>query len=1065
MQRSFSYAISHSDPNGKPDPPALRKWIVAICSIRFDLEQGQLVEACFPPGALSPEEESDVAFSSFPDSMSSVHNRASLHDTLFFFRVRRRGTAPGPPTPDAGSLAGRRSLSQSHTQASRRKSGDLGREKVSGSSSSSNGQHGKGHSAGKGGGGRGVGGVLSPTSSGALPNSRDWHSLNDLSSSGEGLYRKSSNRSWAAGQELDPLNSPSTPTPESYSSLGKGMSGFKTPEPGAYNRATHHCEDLRTRSAPVGGAAEQDAASLLSAGAGGAGGPFPSGARRGQLRDLEITPPARKFPAPAELQIDSAHGAGVLSPQLLQASGRGGQGGDSVSNGEWERAGEPMPGPGSGGSKFLYGFVFNRQRHDERLRRGGEQKSVVVLSERPYSTVFKPLVQMAGPMYFDEGPPALEKIAAYISMWQLPQHGTTMELPCGNVIIRAPLPPAHTLPPGTYATLDDFTASMAPAPFNKAVPQGIFHEADVFGMCRGVLMQLWVLWELLLVGEPLLVIAPSPQQCSEAVAALVSLTAPLPCSMDFRPYFTIHDPDFPALNALREGESMPPMVLGVTNLFFLKALRTLPHVVSVGTAPNVTSGVAGAARFGGLMHPNSQVSSKASPARLQLSQQPRLSPLHRFSPTNILSRVARIRREGPLSLMTEHREALWTNYTPSTKPDTAVLNRLIDGLKPLGGGGGASSPAAAVQETVSMVNNEMLRRHFVELTTNFLAPFGPFLRAAGPPEGASPFCDPPPLAPFDAHAFLESLAQRGPGKFLAKRLQPGSWLELYRRFLEGPNFMPWFQRRRAVAEAEQHRVWRRARARADVRAFVPHLSEVELVDSFAAIERHILFEAQGYGETPVLAKLRGDLRGVFNALPRDVQQMLLFNPQHAALLHGGREPSRLPGRPSLARDSHELMSPQRLEEHHQQQQLQQQYSLALSPRVGAGGGGQLGQQQQQGQQQRHLRVSVNLHLTGLMGGAPSSSGSSRVTVSPGHSPLGSSQRTAGGSVLQHADDASSSSELAGEAVIGRVLAREPSFQDGMGMEANTMHLVLRVCTLTQLPSRTGPERVATGRPV
>eukprot|EP00897_Mesotaenium_endlicherianum_P001248 jgi/Mesen1/1150/ME001238S00213 len=237
--------------------------------------------------------------------------------------------------------------------------------------------------------------------------------------------------------------------------------------------------------------------------------------------------------------------------------------------------------------------------------------------------------------------------------------------------------------------------------------------------------------------------------------------------------------------------------------------------------------------------------------------------------------------------------------------------------------------------------------------------------------------------------------------------------------------MPWFQRRRAVAEAEQHRVWRRARARADVRAFVPHLSEVELVDSFAAIERHILFEAQavqraglqGYGETPVLAKLRGDLRGVFNALPRDVQQMLLFNPQHAALLHGGREPSRLPGRPSLARDSHELMSPQRLEEHHQQQQLQQH------------------------------------------------SGSSRVTVSPGHSPLGSSQRTAGGSVLQHADDASSSSELAGEAVIGRVLAREPSFQDGMGMEANTMHLVLRVCTLTQLPSRTGPERVATGRPV
>jgi hypothetical protein len=49
-----------------------RKWVVAFCSIRFDLEQGQVVEECYPAGALSPEEELDVAFNSFPDSMSQV---------------------------------------------------------------------------------------------------------------------------------------------------------------------------------------------------------------------------------------------------------------------------------------------------------------------------------------------------------------------------------------------------------------------------------------------------------------------------------------------------------------------------------------------------------------------------------------------------------------------------------------------------------------------------------------------------------------------------------------------------------------------------------------------------------------------------------------------------------------------------------------------------------------------------------------------------------------------------------------------------------------------------------
>lgn len=47
---------------------------------------------------------------------------------------------------------------------------------------------------------------------------------------------------------------------------------------------------------------------------------------------------------------------------------------------------------------YLYGFVFNRQRQDERLKRGGEQKSVVILSYCPYSSVFRRLLQILGPL-------------------------------------------------------------------------------------------------------------------------------------------------------------------------------------------------------------------------------------------------------------------------------------------------------------------------------------------------------------------------------------------------------------------------------------------------------------------------------------------------------------------------------------------------------------------------------------------------------------------------------------------------------------------------------------------
>lgn len=64
----------------------------------------------------------------------------------------------------------------------------------------------------------------------------------------------------------------------------------------------------------------------------------------------------------------------------------------------------------------------------------------------------------------------------------------------------------------------------------------------------------------------------------------------------------------------------------------------------------------------------------------------------------------------------------------------------------------------------------------------------------------------------------------------------------FRRFLKGPNFLPWFQRKRAVAEQEQHRLWRHARMNADIQQFLSKMSELEIVDSFNAIERHIIGE-------------------------------------------------------------------------------------------------------------------------------------------------------------------------------------------------------------------------------
>ncbi|KAK7411252.1 hypothetical protein VNO78_02685 [Psophocarpus tetragonolobus] len=635
MSRSPSFSV-RTEVSPSVDSESLQRWVVAFCAIRFDLQQGQLVEECYPQGCLSHDEELEIAYSSFPDSVSQHQNRSSIHDCIFFFRIRRH-----------------------------------------------------------------------------LKKSLDEKGVADSSNA----------------------------------------------------------------------------------------------------------------------------------------------------------------------SKFLYGYVFNRQRHDERLKRGGEQKSVVILSYSPYASVFRPLLQIVGPLFFDIGKKALEHIAAYVSKWPAPVPGKVMDLPIGNAALKVHLPPAHSFPVEGGVSFEEGASSVAPfATNNQPVPQGLFHDSDLFGSFRGILLQLWLLWELLLVGEPMLIIAPTPPQCCEAVASLVSLVAPLLCSVDFRPYFTIHDPVFARLNSIQEGEAFPPMILGVTNLFFLKALRNIPHIVSVGSPPNSN-------RLGLPAR-----SSTGRPEGLGFQQ---LS-LKKFSPSSLLNAV-RLRRDGPLCLMTEHKEAIWSTYSATTKPDTSVLNRLIDaGLSP------------RVEESMSVVNNEILRRHFLELTTNFLAPFSPYFRTSTPLEGTSPYVHPPSLPPFNADEFLASLSARGPGKFILKRMR-NNWLELYRRFLNGPNFMPWFKRRRAVAEQEQDRLWRQARMNTEIQHLISRMSELEIVDSFNCIERLLLREIQmqqsgkgGIDSMATCQKLRGDLQAVFNVLSKDMQQLMLSNPERASLLQGSSESSpKLPGRPLI----------------------------------------------------------------------------------------------------------------------------------------------------------------------
>ncbi len=130
-----------------------------------------------------------------------------------------------------------------------------------------------------------------------------------------------------------------------------------------------------------------------------------------------------------------------------------------------------------------------------------------------------------------------------------------------------------------------------------------------------------------------------------------------------RPYYTLHDPAFRHLQA---GElptpsaTSLPCLMGVTNLFFIKALQQWPNILAVGHK-EAAGGHWGTAAGGGIV---------AGAASL-------------LSPAGAVKALKR-RQQGALTLVSEHTQALWSSYRPLCRPDQGLLSRC------------ARSPAAAL---------------------------------------------------------------------------------------------------------------------------------------------------------------------------------------------------------------------------------------------------------------------------------------------------------------------------------------------------------------------------------
>ncbi|MBN3288828.1 DEN6B protein, partial [Polyodon spathula] len=389
-----------------------------------------------------------------------------------------------------------------------------------------------------------------------------------------------------------------------------------------------------------------------------------------------------------------------------------------------------------------YGYVYFRQVKDVSVKRGYFQKSLVLISRLPYVNLFQSLLQLIAPEYFEKLEPCLEAVCNEIDQWPAPIPGQTLNLPVMGVVIQMRIPSKNDKPGASplkqscqekkKKLVICFSKAPVSSPGNhpmgmfhqpslvlRRVPQVVdannltipwnllpapmilstVHELDLFKCFQPILIHIQMLWELMLLGEPIVIMAPSPTVSSETILALTSSISPLKYCCDYRPYFTIHDSEFKEYTT--RTQAPPNVILGVTNPFFIKTFQYWPHIIRIG--------------------------------ELKISGD--------------LPKQVKVKKLTKLKTL-DTKPGIYTAYKTFLHKDKTLIKRLLKGIQ---------------RKRPSEVQSAILRRHLLELTQSFIIPLERYLVSLMPLQRAvTPWKNPPQIRPFSQEEFMRTLEHSGP---------------------------------------------------------------------------------------------------------------------------------------------------------------------------------------------------------------------------------------------------------------------------------------------------------------
>lgn len=513
----------------------------------------------------------------------------------------------------------------------------------------------------------------------------------------------------------------------------------------------------------------------------------------------------------------------------------------------------------------LHGHVFCRQRFDESMPRGGDQRAIVVLSEYPLQDTLSSLALHYGPLCLGcTSSQALATTFIHHDLWSTSsiKWGSSFEIALAARSIRINLPEASTLPnsvltataenrpTGPEIVLDYLLHNLdeqtgIPACYVHSTPpnqlaSGVFSSpaVDLFSPLSCILQHTWTLWEIMMLGDPLMVVSPSPAMSSSTVYSLLSLVGPFPYNNQYRPFFSVHDPCFPMLARgsvpLRTGTLDPidgnsnatqqtaPTLIGITNPHLLKAFSRWPNVVSTGYTASTGTTITGNGIIPSIgNHSSKEEVSSASRRSLSGSIGVVRSVSMSITSTAIASKWSGIFQryrhpKGPESLLSVPADTAWLSHRPHTCPDQQLLSDLAQ-YRP--------GDSGARRIRIAHANTNVLRKHFDELTRAFLYPLLECIHRHSPrgggDDGGGNYVNGHLSKEedrcllyrnVDIDDILQDLSDRPNEDFpkivLERFYSRKSLIEFYSLFLRSNTFIQWWKVRCCIADIWQSIVWR-----------------------------------------------------------------------------------------------------------------------------------------------------------------------------------------------------------------------------------------------------------------